>query len=67
MRDLAYNKFNGEGISQVLKPLKLKFLAKIHVPLRKVFAKTVTYVIASWLDSHKEHVQPKAWSLLCDT
>ena len=31
VRDLACNKFDRESVSQVLKPWKPKFLAKIHV------------------------------------
>ena len=44
-RDLTYNEVNRGSVSQVLKHWKSKFLAKIHVPLRKVFAETVTYAI----------------------
>ena len=34
--------FNREGVLQVLKLLKSKFLIKNHMPLRAVFTETVT-------------------------
>ena len=49
VRDLVCVEFNMEGVLQVLKPFKSNFLAKIHVPLRKVFTETVTLYIYTYI------------------
>ena len=55
VRDLSCSAFNREGILQVLKPFKSKFMSKNHVPLRKVFADSHNYL----LHCTKEHVLTK--------